>query len=723
MYINAIKLKAKNQATLAYKFTPSTGKHRNIIVLQAGADDLAIYKSALIYALTGVGANKNLIAEVTISVSDDNGDQWIVSRSAGSARYYMNRKELSIDAEPSFIKALLDLPDQHVVTDSDRHSVIRLLSSSFQVGRYLGRTEPLEQNESTDPLHEKIDDLMAQSKKNIKDILGLELDVEQLETISNEVFPVLWKWLSMQDHLNTLSSSSNEQAFTQNQQITELEAQLVLIRSLERASMLVRDPANSPVAFKEQLAAVSADIEAIEQTLPMPVAQLNTSAELWQKALNVISRYYTYGKLEQAFQKVRVRIDNTYKPLTKDYLDAIHTFLDNDRHILSELEQALNLLSGQLNLAKQKIDARKERSLLAVIEKVFDRDTKNPVDEAQEQQKSLNTSRELVNGVLAKIGEMHSNASLSTQAFDQSYGDLQEKYEFLITEYGKYKSAWLKVSKKIGLDPSISMADFLSVMKKTHRLDELKKQKLFYQAKINDYKVALKQIALLLENWYNLIGSHKPQKLNQASVILRETKGILGYQKRKLEKLNRTLKDRAINVGIAEFYNSFQKDTNELQKKWQQPLIAMGVQPRQLKTTDFQKLHNEVSTLLNLNSLKGQKVERPSKVVSEWMKDLALESPLTILDASIGSISKDRVNQVVGAFSEASPHGHALVLVSDDLLAESLASAGLSMGMKVEATSNKEKTSKAVPQQSPAAKPLVSDKARAAIDALRAKGV
>jgi hypothetical protein len=716
-------VKAKDQTTLAYKFTPSTGKHRNIVVLQAKADDLATYKSALIYAFTGTDDRLGRVAEVTISVSDDNGDQWIVARSQGSSRYYLNRKELTTDAEPSFIRALLDLPNNHLVTDSDRQSVIRLLSSFVQNGRYLGRIESLDQRSKQDPLQEKISHLMGQTQKSISGMLGLELDIEQLEILSSEAFPVLWKWLSMHEHLSNLSTSSNEQAFSQNQQITELEAQLALIGSLERASMLVRDPANSPVAYKEQLTSICANIEKIEQTLPMPAAQINTSPELWQSALNIICKFYTYGKLEHAFQKVRVRIDNTYKPLTKDYLDAIHTFLDNDRNILSELEQALNLLSDQLTTTKQKIDARKDRSVLALIEKFFEKGDKDPLDDAYQQQKSLDTSRELVNGVLAKIGEMHSNIGLSNQAFDQSYGDIQEKYEFLIAEYGKYKSAWLKISKKIGLDPSTSIADFLAVMKKTHRLDELRKQKVHYQTKINDYKLALKQIAMLLEKWYTLIGSHKPQKLNQASVILRETKGILGYQRRKLEKLNRTLKERAINVGIAEFYSSFHKDTKALEKKWQQHFIAMGVQPKILKSLDWQKLQQDISQLLNLSSLKGKTVDIPAKPLVDWMSELALESPLTILDASFGSVTRDEVNLMMGAVSQASPHGHALLLVSDDLLAESLASEGLSAGVMIEASAHQDKTSDISKNIAPSAKPLVSDKAKAAIDILRAKGI
>ena len=723
MYINAIKVKAKDQTTLAYKFTPSTGKHRNIVVLQAKADDLATYKSALIYAFAGISDHLSKVSEVTISVSDDNGDQWIVARSAGSSRYYLNRKELTTDAEPSFIRALLDLPNNQLVTDSDRQAVIRLLSSFFQSGRYLGRIESLDQRGKQDPLQEKISHLMGQTQKSISEMLGLELDIEQLEILFNEAFPVLWKWLSMQEHLSALSPSSNEQAFLQNQQISELEAQLALIGSLDRASMVVRDPANSPVAYKEQLASICANIETIEQTLPMPAAQINTSPELWQSALNIICKFYTYGKLEQAFQKVRVRIDNTYKPLTKDYLDAIHTFLDNDRYILSELEQSLNLLSDQLTRTKQKIDARKDRSILAYFEKVFEKDANDPLDDACQQQKSLDTSRELVNGVLAKIGEMHSNVGLSHQTFEQSYGDIQEKYEFLIAEYGKYKSAWLKISRKIGLDPSTSISDFLAVMKKTHRLDELRKQKVYYQTKINEYKLALKQIAILLEKWYTLIGSHKPQKLNQASVILRETKGILGYQRRKLDKLNRTLKERAINVGIAEFYSSFHKDTIALEKKWQQHFISMGVQPKVLKSADWQKLQQDISKLLNLSGIKGKTLDLPAKPVIDWMSELALESPLTILDAAVGPVTKDELNMMIEAVSQSSPHGHALLLVTDDLLAESLASIGLSTGVIVEAAAYKDKTNEISKNIAPQAKPLVSDKAKAAIDILRAKGI
>lgn len=720
MFINGIKYIGSDQKAYAYKFGLSTGRYRNLICFHGSLESIHQFRAAIFYGLTG--HEDDTITQTILYLSDDNGDHWIVDRSRQRLRILKNKNLVEAGAESMLKRALLEWDPAELPDDA---ALIEWIELQRYREQWVGQKRLLGSLDSGyDDFVKKIRQKLQNELQSLQAFLGLqaELDLNSLKSFCDLGWEPYCELEYLKQQLSSLNQDFRGHHLAHPEDIHRLENEVKLIRKLGATAGPLLDPGQSPLVLRERFQSVETALQELMTKLDLEsIPKVESTADL-ERLIPILARYQVYEKLEQAYRKVVARADNSVRPVLGHYVDSMRSFLRQDRKILGELEGCLERVQQSARHLAEESEPQAPRHGLA---RLFERMREPPPQVSSapakpQRDELLQQSRQAVNTILQRLGELHSNFDMASQRFDEGLNEVDERHEKVVKELGAVKDTWLKSAKSMEVDPNISLKNLLQLIADYARLLRLEQERQQLRDQLFDYRSRLHDIEAQIGEWYRLTGSQKAAEFSQPSMLLREAKVILSYRDKKEKQLEKLSKNKLRAEAFHSMEAQLRDRLAQAQRGWRDALAIFDLadqDPRQKDWKQFFSTAFQVRSCIEL-------VDRfqSGQPAWEYFANLSLETPLTVFQMPKRLGGEHGRNQLIGDLENASPHGHALLLVQDPLLADILQGMGIACAQQVAKSTNKpaEGADKQEGRQRPA---VLSERARAALELFKARNV
>ncbi|MES2744312.1 MAG: hypothetical protein V4655_02750 [Bdellovibrionota bacterium] len=712
MFIDGIKVipEGGSEARL-WKFRNPQGAYKHLCVLACEADDAELIKQAIAYALFGTRAPK--VKSVLVAMTDDNGDSWIFERSAENYRSLKNRQLLDVRNDAPQRDLFQDFLPFDTKTSFSWMELIR----SFELS--LSGIDLIAETGHEKAIRKSSWELAAterslQSKNEIERAWGAGLEFTQIEKLPElgEIF--LRKQASLEDQAKSLNKLFGGVSEVDTTLMRKLEQELEFIEQIRRISDPLMQAAKSPKNWHEKMHQVEIEKQKIEdaitqQAMPVPEDEVD-----WSYVLQVLSRSLACDRLEKTARASLTDAKDKLSPLVEAHKNSIQNFLRHDQDVIKTLETCLHELDALHHRSQD--TSHKKNNLGGKLNKLLGFNPHEPLTLKAHvsAEDGIDDARALVNEVLNQIGILYTRFDNHKSAHDEKLSDFQSRYDQIAAEYTKSREQWMALAQSLGINPDTSVSQLILSINLYSQLSALRLKSSRLADEYSDYKNHIRTLVSLIEAWRSHTGSQKSLPLDHPSAVLSEARQVISYQDKKIAQLRKL---RGIEAQIETYRlmkTRLQDDQERLDRKWKSLLTELSLPERALNSAVTASSFGAAREFLQFESLR---VKTQSALKNEQIfAEAAFNAPLVFFGVFEANLSNKSRLRLLQAIEQSTPHGYGLILSTDSALVDMMQKMGLSHGSKI--------ASKAAEPKAPApvaAKPLISDKARSALEIFASK--
>lgn len=720
--ISAIKYQVLHEdKPRLYRFQSASGKLRQFLCHHGRPEELEDFYSALVYALHNERHVR--ILDVVLHLNDENGDSWIVERTADRSRVFQNRQLVSERAEESLRAALFDTMvsgSQNLSTPIMRR--FELMEEDEQLIAFAhGEADtPLAIREA---VKQQIDGTIAR----LQEVLGTKayMDATMAQKLSEGLEPLYLMWRELNADQRQEQEEQRKLGTPDPETITRLEEEMELLDRLRLKAAPLLDPARSPQVLKEKLQETENKLQNICRKNDIPQLPANLAEVPWEKVLQLLSRLKAYEQLQNAYDKSMAEMENRVAPLFDDYLATIDQLLQHDTQITAELECCLTTLTSQVKRATEaEQQPKKWGQWLEKYRKTLAPTPQQPalskslVPQTTARDERLENARMAVDYALARLGELHSNLQNAEGANQEGRSAIRDFHEKIVLEHGKLRKNWELVADKYGIPKDCNLKTLLGLIQHYAQIAELWQRAEELKRELRQYRQELDDVGALIMEWRHVTGSQKETPLDNATILLGELRGILDYQEQKQAQLKRY---REQDVRLQANYHvqqSIKRRCTEIQTAWRQTFERLALPMRDIQNPQWPECFVLCHRITGLHSLAKEalKAVRNDRIFAPEQ----LTSPLSLFfwrkEVSYGR-TKTLLSNIL---EKAAPGQTGLFLIADPVLADHLGKSGLCISAPVTPAQRKKTevsapaAGKTTPEPRKAA-PVLSDRAQAAL--------
>ncbi len=708
MFIDGIKVvpEGSNEARL-WKFRNPQGAFKHLTVLSCEAEDAELVKQAIAYALFSMRAPK--VKSVLLAMTDDNGDAWIFERSQESFRCLKNRQLLDVRGDAPQKELFQDFLPYDAQTQLSWGELIRsfeLVLSENDIVAEIGK----ERAPRKSPFEIQAIERSQRLKHEIERAWGTKLEANQLERLPELGAVFLRKLAALEDQDKGLRKLFGAVDQVDAGLMRKLEQELEIIEQIRKVAEPLMHAAKSPKNWHEKMHQVEMEKQKIEeairqQAMPVPDGDVD-----WANVLQVLSRSLACDRLEKTARISLAEAKEKIAPLYLAHKDAVQDFLRHDQEIIKTLESCLHELDASLH---RTLEAGPRRSNIGgKLNKLLGFNPHEPLtlrSPSVSAEDGIDDARALVNQILHQIGVLYSQTHSQKSQHEEKLKDFQARYEQIAQEYAKAKDQWLSLAQSLGVNPDTSVSHLILSINLYSQLSALRLKSARLADEYSDYKNAVRTLAGLIEAWRSHTGSQKSLILDHPSVILSEARSIVSYQDKKAAQLRKLRGIEAQMETAQQIKDRLTQDNLRLSEKWSTALKELRLPERELKSAVIEASFAQAKEWGILESLRDN---NPTGLKNaEIFSESVFNAPLVFFTLSETGLSNKARLSFLQAIEQSTPHGYGLILSTDSALVEMMQKMGLSFGQKITA-----KPAEAKPLASQPAKPLISDKARSALE-------
>jgi archaellum component FlaC len=711
MFIEGMKIILQDGDTpRLWRFRNDQGAHRNIYVLQAADDEQQLFMAALRWGFGGPRDPR--IKAAMIHLTDNDGDGWILDRSVDQLRAFKNRQPFDGRAENALKEILKDyLPagQQEAVTLSDvlREYDLGFDGSTLQASpRSLGRVRKSaverQGRERADELR-----LSLQTLLNLDQLPGRT----QVEQLLQNGEAIMRRSLALRQQARDIGAAAAHFNQLDTSLSSRLEQEIKQLELIQETATPLLDPARSPKVLKERLTEVEQELVNLSAqleltTLPTPDADVD-----WSLILQSLTRYLAYEKLEKATRKSVQDARALVKPVYDEYRGAVSRFLQIDRDLIRELEQCLAEIAEGVRRAEGD-EAAKKDGLAVKLNKLLGWQAKEgemPGQPAPSAAQQLDQARAAVNLCLNQIGKLYADLESHAELHDEKLQDLDERYEKVVTEYGKARDQWLLVSRKAQLPAETSLRSLINFINNYNKISLLSQRKARLEEELATWRTQVKNLGRLLEEWRTHTGSQKSLALDNIHLILAEARGVLQYVAKKKNQLEKIRAIESKQEAFRQLRERIDQDFTHLLTRWKKLAAQIGLGELPMPTEQWGQIYASGIEWLTLDRL----LIEDSKALKNEQVFAAetLDHPLVSYHWRSGAQGNKGRIALLQQLEHADDGGFVLLLTEDAVLVEMIQKLGVNLGTRTVA---KAPQSQAVTQ--PPVKTVMSEKAKAALE-------
>lgn len=712
MFIDGIKVIPEGGSEpRLWKFRNPQGAYKHLCVLACEADDAALIKQAITYALFAGKAPK--VRSVLLALTDDNGDAWIFERSQDNFRCLKNRQLLDVRS---------DAPQRELFQDFiplDPKSAFSWLELSRAFDLSTTGLDILAESDRDKAQRRSAWEQLAIDKSNSAKISldrfwgkAVDLDLVAKFLPVGEAFAR--KHASIQDQSKSLAKIFQQVDAVDAGLMRRLEQELELIEQIRRLAEPLMGAAKSPKNWHEKMYQVEVEKQRLEeairdQAMPIPEDEVD-----WGHVLQVLSRSLACDRLEKTARSSLNEAKEKISPIYQSHRKAVQSFLENDQDLIKTLESCLHELDASLHRSNEAHGGK--GNLAHKLNKLLGFNPAEPLKLKSdvEAQDGLDDARALVNQVLHHIGHLYTQLETSASVHDEKLSDFEGRYEQIAQEYAKSKDQWNTLAQNLGLNPETSVSHLILSINLYSQLSALRFRSQKLAEEYGDYKAHIRSLVTLIEQWRSHTGSQKSLSLDLPNVVLAEAKGVMSYADKKLAQVKKLRSIEAQIEAYRHMKSRIAEDSERIETKWKATLEELSLPIVTLSSEELTKSLQTARELIQFESIRRQTQQALKN--EQIFAEPVFDAPLVFYTwAEPASSNKVRL-QFLSLIEQSQPHGWALILCQDQGLVEMMQKLGLSHGQKIAAKPAEPKAPVA-----PQVKPLISDKARSALEIFASK--
>lgn len=709
MFIDGIKVIPSDASEpKVWRFRNEQGAYKHLCALACSRQDQDLLRGALGFALFGSRAPH--VKHALVALTDDNGDAWIFERSEDQARCLKNRQLVDTKND----KHLKDLFADYIPFEGEVSwpAMLRVLEMSSDgdgivaSGMKNGKRSPWEQLSVT-----RADEL----QKSIRLFWG---EVPELR-LAAKFLPIgdgfLRRRAALEEHAKDVAKVFQQINAIDPVLLRKFDQELEIITQIRYIADPLSVPSRNPKLLMERLVDVEKEMEAIKEELSKAQLFIPELDCDWSMVMQSLTRFLAADRLEKAARSSLQDARERLKPVYDSYRQEIANFLEHDREIIQGFEVSLQELDAHV----QRSGERQKPNLSNKLNKLLGF---QPGDGgvAVDAEEGLNRARSIVNHCLTEIGRLYAELEGQSSLHEQKLADFEARYEQIAKEYGRAREQWATVAKDCGLPVDIGLRQLMGALHQYSRLGVLQQKRTRCVEDLQEHRTQLRQLATLLETWRTHTGSQKSLPLENPNVILSEARGVLAYADKKEGQWKKL---KALESQL-EAYQSIRArikaDQDRLDQLWKKALNEVSLPYLSLDKDGWEECLAALRELAMIEGLRDQAYQplKNEKIFSEVVFDVPFVL-YTWKDSVLGN--KARL-QLLQQIELSSPFGWALILCEDQTLVEMMQKMGLSHGQKL-APKVPEKALDKAPEAArvETSKPLISDKARSALEVFAAK--
>ncbi len=719
--ISAIKYQVLHEdKPRLYRFQSASGKLRHFLCHHARADELEDFYAALLYALHNERHVR--ILDVVLHLHDENGDSWIVERTADRSRIFQNRQPVQDRAEEVLRAALFDSmvsgPLNQQAPTLKRFELMEEDEQLIAFAHGEADSAPLS-------LREAVKGQIDLAVGKLQEFLGTRayIDAAMAQKLADGLEPLYLMWRELNTDQRQEQEEQRKLGAVDPETIARLEEEMDLLDRLRLKSAPLLDPARSPQVLKEKLQETENKLQNICRKNDIPQLPANLADIPWEKVLQLLARLKAYEQLQVAYDRSVGEMENRVAPLFDDYLATIEHLLQHDTQITAELQCCLTTLTSQIKKAAEpETPASKWGQWLDKYRKTLTPTPQQPaitkalVPQAATKDERLDNARMAVDYALARLGELHSNLQNAEGMNQDARTAIRDFHEKIVLEHGKLRKNWELVAEKYGLAKDCNLKTLLGLIQHYAQIAELWQKAEEIKRELRQYRQELDDVGSIILEWRHVTGSQKETPLDNATILLGELRGILDYQEQKQAQLKRYREQDVRLQANHHIQQSIKRRCTELQTSWRQTFERLALPMRDIQNLQWPECFVLCHRITGLHSLAREalKAARNDRIFAPEQ----LTSPLSVFfwrkEVSYGRTKTLLTNLL----EKAAPNQTGLFLIADPVLADHLAKAGLCASAPVSAAQRK-KPDAPTPTKGKSA-PILSDRAQAALKVFQA---
>ena len=707
MFIDGIKVipEGSSEARL-WKFRYPQGAFKHLCVLACEPEDATLIKQAINYALFAGKAPK--VRSVLLALTDDNGDAWIFERSAESFRCLKNRQLLDARSDQPQRELFADF----IPLDSKASFSWLELSRAFDLsatGIDIVAESDRDKAQRKSAWEQLASDRSSLSKQSLERFWGQPLDVSLIEKIVPVGDAYTRRYASLQDQTKALAKIFQQFDQVDAGLMRRLEQELDLIEQIRRLAEPLMHAAKSPKNWHEKIQQVENDKHRLEEAIVSQAMPIPENEVDWGYVLQVLSRSLACDRLEKTARASLADAKEKITPVYRDHRQAIQKFLENDQELIRTLESCLHELDASLHRSNE--NKRGQGNIAHKLNKLLGFNPSEPLKlkVTVEAEDGIDDARALVNQVLHHIGHLYSQLETQASVHDEKIHDFEVRYEQIASECSKAKELWNTLAQSLGLDPETSVSHLILSINLYSQLSALRHRSQKLQEEYSDYKSHIRSLVTMLESWRSHTGSQKSEALDHPNVVLAEAKGVMSYADKKLAQVKKLRSIEAQIEAYRQMKARLEQDCERVVVKWQAICSDLNLPAKDLGSDQLVKSFETGRELLQFEMLRRQTQQALKN--EQIFAETVFDAPLVFYSWADASVANKVRLQFLQLIEQSQPHGWALILCQDQGLVEMMQKLGLSYGQKIVSKPPEAKVSAPV-----ATKPLISDKARSALE-------
>ncbi|MBC7660976.1 MAG: hypothetical protein H7249_14865 [Chitinophagaceae bacterium] len=712
MFIDGIKVIPEGGSEpRLWKFRNSQGAYKHLCVLACDEGDASLIKQAISYALFGTRAPR--VKGVLLALTDDNGDAWIFERSAENFRCVKNRQLLDVrgDAPQKDLFAdFMPLDNKASFSWMELTKAFELSTSGLDI---LGESDR-DRSQRKSAWETLATDRSAAAKNSLEKAWGKTVDLDLITKLIPLGDAFTRRWFSIQEQTKGLSKIFDQVDQVDTGLMRRLEQELELIEQIRRIAEPLMGAAKSPKNWHEKMNQVEAEKLRLEDTIAAQAMPIPDDDVDWSYVLQVLSRSLACDRLEKTARAALQEAKDKISPIYRTHRASVVKFLEHDQELIRTLEACLHDLDASLHRSNE--NHRDRGNLAHKLNRLLGFNPAEPLKlkPQGEAEDGIDDARALVNQILHHIGHLYSQLDEQTSVHDEKLKDFETKYEQIASECAKSKEQWNALAQSLGLNTETSVSHLILSINLYSQLSALRHKSSRLQEEYGDYKNSVRTLVTLIESWRSHTGSQKSLSLDHPNVVLSEAKGIMSYADKKLAQVKKL---RSIEAQIEAYRlmkSRIGQDCERIETKWKEALEELGLPHKELGADDLVKSFESGRELLQFESLRKQTQQALKN--EQIFAETVFDAPLVFYTWGEPSVPNKVRLQFLQYLEQSKPHGWGLLLCQDQGLVEMMQKLGVSHGQKVASKPAEPKVSAPVSQ-----KPLISDKARSALEIFASK--
>ena len=686
MNLNVLRYRARpEEEWRTWKFNPTSGRLRSYLYIGAPRQDLAEIAAGLVYALTGTCA-PNKVHEVALQLSDDGGHTWVVQRRGNTSRVMRDGVALAPgDGETALAAALFDheqpLQSNAEVAQFDVQSIADEL-----------RILPLGPSAEGAAAH-SVKDIAQQQMRMLAGKCADSFKLPQLAEprlitqLAGKLAPLHIQYHELARQFQDLKEETQGFVATETPQVAALASELELLDKLADIAVPLLQPGVTLKSLKDDLAKVDGDVADLCSSMGVDASEGKVPPCDFRSAIAVLSRLEAYSRLIHATQDARRYYQEHLEPAHQRYVRLAENGIASDRQVASELEQCLASLQVRLRQRNVKATSHGEDSIKPKT--WFERLKAKPGDVEQAPEDNvvdaqvaadLETAEMAISYALKRVKELNNGLDVARRQHDSALAAIDKAHEDLVRSYGKVRDQWLATARKSTLPEDLDLNKLLIIAGKHGKLSALTDKRIDLMQKLQRFSANLVKSERLVRDWRQLTGSQNASDLSSPNILLGEVQGLLRYRDNKRKRFEQ-LKGAAAEVKASASLRELLKARRKmLLATWRNAFDDTGIPvfpihddrcPELLKTATIIEALTMVHVSYEPTERKLEIAEQSEAVLSIYLWD------------EEKSVQKHRL-AMLNAIDESTPAEPRIFLVADLDFAAMLGPAGLGRGQLIE---------------------------------------